>query len=255
MAKSAIGMGKFSGKLGGFVYAIRNGNQIIREKPLVVANPKTSAQLLQRAKANLVGQLSKIVPRGAIVGLGHNAVERRSRFLKIALNVATATIDEMNPSNFVAKIQPQNIVFSEGSVNPAHYISNPTLTQDSIVFPVAPLGGLGDDILNSTGLMLVVVIADINGTYNEVKYRVLAPEDIKTSKSVTISHSYTGAYSAFGYVVPFSTLDGSSLTTIAGRIIGTVNDLSAILTVNPAAIPLAWGNSIMRTVSSFTPDA
>ena len=66
MAKSTNGLGQFRGKLGGAVFAVNAGEQIVRQYQPQVANPRTAAQLTQRAKMNLTGKLSAIVRNSAI---------------------------------------------------------------------------------------------------------------------------------------------------------------------------------------------
>lgn len=61
MAKVFGLQGYLTGKLGATVFAIRNGEQIGRQYNPVVSNPKTDAQVANRAKLKLLSQLSASV--------------------------------------------------------------------------------------------------------------------------------------------------------------------------------------------------
>lgn len=54
-------VGKGSGKMGASVWAVRNGEQIVRQYTNKVSNPNTRPQIEQRAKFKLLTQLSAIV--------------------------------------------------------------------------------------------------------------------------------------------------------------------------------------------------
>lgn len=71
--------GYLTGKLGSTVFAIRNGEQVARQYNPVVSNPKSEAQLQNRAKLKLLSQLSAALsPVIAMPRIG--AVSSRNRF-------------------------------------------------------------------------------------------------------------------------------------------------------------------------------
>lgn len=81
MAKIRPIDGKMTGRLGGRVYAVRGGVQIIRERPLSIFNPKSEAQNQVRAKLKLMSQLSELMaPYIAIPRMGN--VSSRNLFVK-----------------------------------------------------------------------------------------------------------------------------------------------------------------------------
>ena len=57
MAKMLYALGKASGKLGGQVLAVRAGQQIVRQRPVEVANPNTPGQVASRSKLKLLSQV------------------------------------------------------------------------------------------------------------------------------------------------------------------------------------------------------
>lgn len=58
---SIVGTG--TGKLGGSVFSVRNGAQVVRTYQPVVANPQSEQQIAQRAKLKLASQLSAALAR------------------------------------------------------------------------------------------------------------------------------------------------------------------------------------------------
>lgn len=58
MAKINPLLGKGTGKVGAFLLQVNSGVQILKEKPVKVANPNTDAQVEQRAKLKLMSQLA-----------------------------------------------------------------------------------------------------------------------------------------------------------------------------------------------------
>lgn len=100
-------LGKGSGKLGSSVFAISGGEQIVREYNPRVSNPKTDAQVEQRAKFKLLSQL-------AMVFADYNTfkkdglVSRRNQFV-------SANMPAVTYSNGEAKVQLDDLVISKGS--------------------------------------------------------------------------------------------------------------------------------------------
>ena len=81
MAKINPLFGKFQGKLGGTVFAIRNGVQVMREYNPSPLNPNTQSQIQARAKLKLMSQLSTVMaPVIAIRRQG--SVSSRNMFVK-----------------------------------------------------------------------------------------------------------------------------------------------------------------------------
>ena len=114
MAKSVGMVGTLRGKAGNFVYAKgEDGSTIVRAYQPQVTNPNTDAQILQRAKLNLAGRLSKITPKMVIIGMdGATNRQRRSRYNAIIVKSATATV---NGGQGSASITDAQLKFSEGT--------------------------------------------------------------------------------------------------------------------------------------------
>lgn len=116
MAKMIGGVfSKGSGRLGGHVLAVSEGQQIIREYQPNVANPRTSMQRAQRAKVVLAGKLSQITPNEVLLGLGASKRDRRSEYTRHIIN--NARVQDVN-GKLQAVILPGELKFSKGKFMP-----------------------------------------------------------------------------------------------------------------------------------------
>lgn len=248
MAKVVGLVGSASGKVGNVVYAVSNGVQIARVYQPNVSNPKSSAQMAQRAKGNLVGRLSAIVPSSALVGLGNNRRSRRAAFLKNALKVATVTSTETN--GFSAKIQPENIVFSQGSVSPLLRIVSSDRALSSTVINFARLDGVTDERAEKSKVMFIVLFADENGNYEYTNVEVV---DIPAaSATITIAHptfadtTYSGIY-----MIPMEVVDTNKLSTSTEGIVPSASEITAILETPVASSAFSFGNSMFISWGAY----
>lgn len=101
MAKINPINGKMAGKIGGVMYQINHGLQIVKEKPLVVANPNTNAQVQVRAKLKLLSQLSSAlapviaIKRDGILTPRNQFTSRNYGFVTVADNIASMPIEDV----------------------------------------------------------------------------------------------------------------------------------------------------------------
>lgn len=254
MAKTPIGLGQFSGRVGGVVYAVQAGRQVVRAYQPIVSNPKSTAQSIQRAKGNLVGRISKITPWQILEGLGDNKFNRRSRFLRLLLRKVTAGQAAGDPSQFNAKLLDADFVFSEGTLIPVYFFASVTSSSSSVTVRVSRVAGAPESAFASQGLLMVVVIKQSTGVWEEVQYRFLSPNELTNAPlDVEFTHRGEGAYFASAYLAPFGTADGSKLPTISGDLTSTANSLDALLSVGAAASTIVWGASSFGGSSTFTP--
>ena len=160
MAKFVGFVGTIRGKVGTIVFTKgEKGLSYGRSYQPQVSNPKTIKQVDQRTKMNLVGRMSQVTPKSLLVGMsGENNRQRRSNFTRGLLNVAT--IDRSNPLSIIAKVAPENIVFSEGDEVLHATASEPTVTAKNVT------------------LKLTLADASLAGAYGErVVVAVIKPED------------------------------------------------------------------------------
>lgn len=247
MAKSPNGLGQFSGKLGGVVYAVRGGEQIVRAYQPVVSNPKSTAQLLQRAKGNVVGRLSAITPREVIAGLGSNGISRRSRFLKLALRNAKARFSN---GEFIGSLPPDALILSEGSlVQPFSIVSalRASATADIVTFRLTRLSTVSDADWNSSAVMLVVFAIDnATGFYDSVFYRFIDLSTVAAGAgdafNEDVSIVYRSGFEYFGYVIPMQA-DKSTLSTISSALEVSSSEYAATLLAAAGSGSMRFANS------------
>lgn len=214
MAKFVGFVGTISGKIGTTVFTKgEKGLSYGRSYQPVVANPKTIGQVDQRAKMNLVGRMSQVTPSEVLLGLGNRKRVRRSSFNKFLLQAAT--VDRSTPGVVLAKVDPEDVVFSEGAQALAASVTTPGATTGS----AASIGLTLSDasLAGSYGERIVVAIVDPSDKsgYSFVKYSDVV-FDNSTAKNVTVNFGTTIADESLVciYRLPYLLTDeGASLRT------------------------------------------
>lgn len=160
MAKIAGISGTLRGKIGMTVYTKgENGVSYARQYQPQVYNPKSAGQVDRRAIMNLVGRMSEVTPKALIIGMhGNNNRQRRSAFNRYLLNVAT--VDHSSPDSIIAKVAPEDVVFSEGAETLHATATVPVVTSASVT------------------LSLTLADADMAGVYGErIVLTIIDPSD------------------------------------------------------------------------------
>lgn len=103
------------GRVGGQVYAVNGGEQIIRTYNPVVANPRTSLQQAHRAKVVLAGKLSALTPDAVLTGMARSKRDRRSEYTR---NIINKAVSNDTPQGYKAVLEPADLIFSKGRSNP-----------------------------------------------------------------------------------------------------------------------------------------
>lgn len=85
-------VGKGTGRLGSSVFAVRGGEQIVRQYTPNVANPNTDAQKAQRTKFKLLSQMAAIATDGLLFPKVGN-VSRRNAFMAANMQAVTYSGD------------------------------------------------------------------------------------------------------------------------------------------------------------------
>lgn len=194
---------KFTGNLDGMVgMKGANGETYIR-KNVKPADPKTTAQVGTRTKISLAGQISKLTPKEAIIGMGGSTRERRNNFMKNIIR--KATIDN-TAGKAEAFLTPEQLVFSMGRDFP-------------VVVTIAEVTGVARGIrvnisaaektrLDNAGVMSMMVIFVWSDNNNEYRYI-----DVKTATSEAMVEGVTSLNlnsKCNVYVVPLLPVDGTS---------------------------------------------
>lgn len=192
MAKGIAINGMLRGKLGGVVYSRVNGEQISRVKAEVVKNPKTTAQMAQRAifaTATQAYSIMKPIVDHSREGVKYGA-KTQQMFMKDALSLlrARAAADDGNfliPN--VAALMANPFVVSKGSLtSPKHIayngdnasiditsMSNPTIAENKVVTAKSFCDALGINKGDQITLVAIVRDADqpVLGEYAGREYR------------------------------------------------------------------------------------
>ena len=245
--------GLMTGKMGNTVFVVTNGIQVARQYNPVVANPKSSLQMLQRAKGNLCGRISSFVPRAAISGLGINNRARRAEFQRILLkNAVSAFVD----NEYVAKVADDDVVFSRGTAPVS--VFNPTITAASYYVNVA-LYGVGtteiqEDIYATLQTRLVAMVYDATTEeLVQVVTRIANKPNQGASVVTYMPVVYEKGYKVVVYAIPMSTADGSAVSVDSSIAAKDDNDIAAALSVNRSAVVFEYGKSYVLGQSTYTP--
>ena len=179
-----------------------NGKQVITPYKREVFNPRTEAQMMNRAKFTLAGMISKIVPKEVLVGMSPDRRSRRPLFTSNIVRHANVSVE----SGVVkATLNAHDLVFSQGVAAPVT-VSGVTIT-DGLVG--GTLGALPETV---DAVMMIAMVYDTTvGLYTRTVYEVVpAGEtairlDTQATESGNVAHLYA---------VPMSlTATGLSLTS------------------------------------------
>ena len=249
MGKIAGLSGTLSGKIGTMVFTKgEDGVSYAKSYQPQVANPRTRAQLVQRAKMNLAGRISALVPK-RILALGEVSSRRnRSAFNKSLLGLIK--VDTSDPSIYQARIDPADIVFAKGAEVSHATVSTPTVTSRQFTMQLSLMDA---ELSNRYGERIVVMVtttkekggisgvahADVlltNTTAQNVTIEL--PFEIADGDMVTVSRS------------PFIlSQEGAGIVT-TGVFNNTTDALASILK-NPRNVR-GWGFTLPVMKSVFT---
>lgn len=251
MGKAPNGLGKFSGKVGGVVFAISNGEQIVRAYQPVVTNPKSSLQMIQRAKGNLTGRISSFVPKTAIMGLGNNNRRRRAEFLRQILRNTNVT---QSGNSYNAKIDDDDVLFSKGSVITS--VTNPYIVANPASMTVGLYGTntmTPEEYASHLTRLVVMVYDSTTQELVEVVTKMAITPDADSSSNTYVTISHPAGYDAVVYAIPMRTEDGSAATITTDDAMKSDDDIAALLTKNANAIVFDYGKSYVLGQANYTP--
>lgn len=166
MAKIVGFVGTGSGRVGNVVLSKGpNGLTISRSYQPIVANPRTDAQLNQRAKVNLAGRVSKLVPSQALTGLsmGSNKLNR-SEFLS---NLIKSSVVTKVAGVWTASVLPEKVVFSHGNQTPSATMGTIALTANTVTLP---LSNITADNQHGERVVVMVLNGDVDGYYKRCQF-------------------------------------------------------------------------------------
>lgn len=116
MARGHALFGKIQGRLGGAVYRIQDGKQVISEYRGTILNPKSEGQVYHRVKFGLATHVAALFPYANIAGFSPKPNIARSTFIKKILPLVQ--IDDAQRDNPIAFVEPTALVLSTGRIAP-----------------------------------------------------------------------------------------------------------------------------------------
>lgn len=249
MAKLVGLVGTGSGKVGNFVLAKgENGQTIARAYQPQVANPKSPKQTMQRAKVNLVGQVSGLLESDVLRSLEMGSKRKnRSEFLHSLLRIVEVT----SVNNVVtAKFNPALLKLSNGVAPIVASAAAVQIAADEIRMPLTvpagtPTNKYGERLVaiiykdeNSTipmGAFVAEVMFDSVGQIDNI---IHMPWLLDPANVITL------------YRVPFEvTESGASL--ISSRVYADSGEVLAALTRNSSGA-VKWGDTLYGGTANFT---
>lgn len=245
MAKSSNIIGTIAGKAGSMVFSKGpDGSTIMRAYQPQVTNPRSDAQMTQRAKVILSGKLSKIIPAGAISGLMQGTtLKNRSRFTSQVLGVASVTT---TGGVKTASVQPQDIIFSEGIVPMTATVGTVTLTSSTAT---VALSNVNHDGASGLRLVAVVLNPDRTNAYEACAFVDTVLREDTTSVVIKLPVTLQAGQSVLVYACPFRLVNRRNNVRSAGVWIDT--DIIAELGLG-FANAAEFGNSGYSGATVFT---
>lgn len=251
MAKFVGFVGTIRGKVGTTVFTKgENGLSYGRSYQPQVYNPKTVGQVDQRAKMNLIGRMSQVTPKALIVGMsGSSNRQRRSAFNRSLLYVAT--IDRSNPESIIAKVAPEDVVFSEGGEVLHATATAPVVTASQVSINLT----LADAALaGAYGERVVAAIIDPSDKagYSQVLYADTVLDNTSaTAVNIALPQSLADGSLVAVYRIPY-VLTSDAARYRAETLVNDGVDIIANLLMSNAGYVRGFGRSVFAAKSVFT---
>lgn len=251
MAKFVGFVGTIRGKVGTTVFTKgENGLSYGRSYQPQVYNPKTIGQVDQRAKMNLIGRMSQVTPKALLVGMtGSSNRQRRSAFNRSLMYVAT--IDRSNPNSIIAKVAPEDIIFSEGGEVLHATATTPAVTTSQVSISLT----LADATLaGAYGERVVVAIIDTRNKagYSEVLYADAVLDNTSAQTvAIALPQALEDGSLVAVYRIPY-VLTSDAARYRAETLANDGVDIIANLLLSNAGYVRGFGRSVFAAKSVFT---
>jgi len=205
MAKSNYnGLNQWSGRIGGLVYKVVNGKQVISPYQRKVFNPQSDAQMENRTRFSLASMINKITPKEILQGICDDRRKRRSLFFS---QIMRHTVVVKTEEGYTATLNAEDLVFALGEYAPIT-VSEVTVVDGLVYATISKMPGSVDAV------MVIAVVYDTNiGLYTHMVYDILPAGET----SICLDTEVTAAGNvAHLYAVPMSltqlgrSLSGSS---------------------------------------------
>lgn len=249
MGKFVGFVGTIRGKVGNVVFSKgEKGITYGRAYQPQVMNPKSAAQLEQRARMNLVGRMSQVTPKELLVGLGLSTNrQRRSAFTSHLLSVATV---DVSSTAVVAKVAPEDVVFSRGAVTPSASVTTPVvITATSVTMGLTP----SSEAVGHYGERVIVAVIDPSskGGYSYlasdvVFFNVNEPVQVSIPVREIVDESLVSVYR-----LPFRLSDSAAIARTE-TLYNDGTDIIAQLLSGQGMREVSWGQSLLEVSQVFT---
>lgn len=170
------------------VYAVRKGEQIVRQYNPMVANPNTPAQVGQRAKFKLLTQLSAVVDGDGMFFRNLKAGESmRNAFMRANMGAVT-----LSPTGDVALLNVSAVALTDGRTTAPSATFNRTsgaLTVDVSASAMADIMGIGYAVITLPGTGRVIGYSNRTEKAAEatsITATIIAPPALMNKTSVLV---------------------------------------------------------------------
>lgn len=227
---------QFSGKIGTIVgMKGANGESYIREyvKP---ANPKSTKQTEQRVKMSLGGLLSKLTASTVIYGMGTTPRKRRPAFVS---NIVRRAVVTSSGGQTLAKINPADIIFSDGVNQPIAYGATPSINNKALQFPFDPrVFGDNPDL----AAIVFVAVAYASG---DTANAVLSAVQVREAEAAVIVQAPDDTVEVAWYYIPVFRAEGVDSTSYQRdlQVIASDHSIAAVVTISERG-SVEWRRSV-----------
>jgi hypothetical protein len=154
-------IGKSQNKFANGIFSTWNGKNVLRSKPLSVANPKTLPQQIQRTKIAVLSEIGKLYAPLSNVGLAIRPSGQSSRSFFNKLNYGFTSTTGTPP---VGDFDFSNVIISQGGMTPTN-VSSVTATNGSANVTIAFPSSAVDSSQSTTDKAYVAVYNKTEGSF------------------------------------------------------------------------------------------
>lgn len=239
---------KFTGNLDGMVGMKGAKGQTYIRKNVKPADPKTAGQVQTRNKISLAGQLSKLTPKMAIIGMGGSTRERRNNYMKNILRKASVSTDGLESSAFLS---PENLVFSTGRDFPIEVaIAQATGVGRGITVTITANERARVEDAGVQSAMVIFVWSDNGDLYRFIDVKMATTEELVAGVTSFNLNSKCNVY-----VIPLLPAEGTSRTAYMdgiSRVSADTENGYSVLAELSSNGTIALGQSSFRGVGTIT---
>lgn len=218
-----------TGRVGGSVFAVQNGMTIERQYQPIVTNPRTDAQLRQRARMNTAGRFSHLCPKALIKAMQtENNRMNRSLFNKGLIDNTTASVTA--GGTYTASMDAASVKFSRG----AGYLKASMSTAFAVANGEATIGLTLQDAAYANKYAERIICAVLNSDSQKGPVEVVMYQDVAFANTTPISVKFdlpatiAANQRVMMWRIPID-LTEEGVNIVTNVLAGTSNDITATL--------------------------